>query len=239
MRDGLNAVLPARYAASADVHVWSVDPESETAVLLGKPDVPIAAEAGENGGVATRVRHSRAPATLRLRVRRRRTRRYLRIHEARSSRVVTAIEMLSPANKSPGPDRDAYLAKREEYLATGTNLVEIDLLRGGTRPPLGDNPPNSPYYVLVCRAWELPEVGFWAVGLRDPLPEVPVPLAEDEPDVPLAIRRCLDHCYEGGRYPLKLNYAEPPDPPLTEPDATWARELLASRPKATRRRNRP
>jgi hypothetical protein len=153
--------------------------------------------------------------------------------------VVTAIELHSPSNKSPGPDRDAYLAKREEYLATGTNLVEIDLLRAGSRPPLGDNPPNAPYYVLVCRAWEFPEVGFWTIGLRDLLPEIPVPLAEDEPDVPLAIRPCVDNCYEGGRYALKIDYGEPPDPPLSESDAKWARELLASRSKATRRRNRP
>src|SRR5262249_25008776 len=208
MRDALNAFLPPRYAASADVHVWSVDPQSETSVLLGKPDVPIAEEAEGNGGVATRVRHAHALATLRLRVRRRRTRKFLRIHEARSSRVVTAIELLSPANKTPGPDRDAYLAKREEYVATGTNFVEIDLLRAGIRPPLGDSPPNSTYYVLVCRAWEFLEVGYWAFGVRDRLPEIPVPLAKDEPDVPLAVLQCVDESYDVGRYRRKLNYDE-------------------------------
>jgi hypothetical protein len=239
MRSALNAVLPARYAASADVHVWSVDPDKETSVLLGKPDVPITEEMETNGGVTTRVRHAAAPATLRLRKRRQRTRRYLRIHEARSSRLVTAIELLSPANKAPGPDRDAYIAKREEYLATGTNLVEIDLLRAGTRPPLGDNPPESAYYVLACREWEFPLAGFWPIGVRDPLPEIPVPLAEDVSDAPLPIRRCVDECYDGGRYPLKIEYGEPPTPPLREPDATWASELLTARPKSTRRRNSP
>src|SRR6476619_3458534 len=130
MRAALNGVLPDRYAASADVHVWSVDPDTEASVLLGKPDVPVAEE-GPTGGVATKVRHARAPAKLRLRLRRRRSRRYLRISEPRSNRVVTVIELLSPSNKATGTDREAYLAKREEYLATGTNLVEIDLLRGG------------------------------------------------------------------------------------------------------------
>lgn len=226
MRGALNAVLPEGYAASADVQVWSVDPEKETSVLLGKPDVPITQELEDDGGVATRVRHAPAPATLRLRMRRRRTRRYLRIHEARSSRVVTAIELLSPSNKTPGADRDAYLAKREEYLATGTNVVEIDLLRAGTRPPLGDNPPDSAYYFLVCREWEYPEVGFWPIGVRDSLPEIPIPLAEDEPDVPLPIRQCVDRCYDDGRYRQKMKYGDPPDPPLREPDATWARDLL-------------
>src|SRR5262249_27287369 len=50
MRDALNAVLPPRYAASADVHVWSVDPQSETSVLLGKPDVPMPREPRATGG---------------------------------------------------------------------------------------------------------------------------------------------------------------------------------------------
>jgi len=70
MRTALNALLPEGYAASADVHVWSVDPDAETAVVLGKPDVPVSKGDAGDGGVATRVRHARAPAMLRLRPRR-------------------------------------------------------------------------------------------------------------------------------------------------------------------------
>ena len=69
---------------------------------------------------------------------------YLKIKEVRSDRVITVIEFLSPANKAPGPDRDGYLAKRNEYLATRTNLVEIDLHRPGERMPMGKpKPPRS------------------------------------------------------------------------------------------------
>jgi Protein of unknown function (DUF4058) len=237
MRAALNGVLPARYAASADVHVWSVDPDTEASVLLGKPHVPVTAEEGATGGVATRVRHARAPANLRLRLRRRRSRRYLRIAEARTNRVVTVIELLSPSNKAAGPDRQAYLAKREEYLATGTNLVEIDLLRGGPRLPLGDSPPVSAYYFLVCRTWEVPEAGCWPIELQDALPDIPVPLVEDEPDVPLPVQKCVRECYDTGRYSMKLRYAEPLSPPPDESDAAWVREVLASRTKPNRKRN--
>lgn len=237
MRKALNALLPEGYAASADVHVWSVDPDAETSVVLGKPDVPVSKENAADGGVAMHVRHVSAPAMLRLRPRRRRSRRYLRIHEIQSRQVVTAVELLSPSNKSPGPDRNAYLAKREEYLATGTNLVEIDLLRGGRRPPLGDDPPETPYYVLVCRAWEYPQVGCWPIALRDPLPDVPVPLAEDIPDVLFSLRHCADDCYDGGRYATSLKYGRSLSPLLREPDLSWARELVAARPKTNRKRN--
>src|SRR5690348_5821684 len=35
------------------------------------------------------------------------------------SRIVTAIEVLSPSNKSAGPGRDSYLTKRQEYWDAG------------------------------------------------------------------------------------------------------------------------
>jgi hypothetical protein len=238
MKDALNAILPPGYAATADVSGWSVDPVKESSVLLGEPDVPMMRERDDPCGIATRARHVRVPAVSRLRVQQRRTRRYLRVHEVRSARIITAIELLRPANKTSGADREAYISKRDEYLATGTNLVEIDLLREGMRPPLGDNPPGPAYYILVCRSWEFPDVGFWPVGLRDRLPDVPVPLDEDQPDVLLPLRGCVDHCYDGGRYSLKIDYEGPTDPPLSESDAAWARDLLATLPKSTRRRPR-
>src|SRR5262249_36759978 len=45
--------------------------------------------------------------------------------------VVTFIEILSPANKTPGDSMDAYLRRQQEICRSDTNLVEIDLLRTG------------------------------------------------------------------------------------------------------------
>lgn len=57
---------------------------------------------------------------------------YIQIIEpAAGNRLVTAIEVLSPDNKTPGTGRKKYLKKREECWAAGANLVEIDLLREG------------------------------------------------------------------------------------------------------------
>jgi hypothetical protein len=53
------------------------------------------------------------------------------IEPAAQERVVTAIEVLSPDNKTAGTGRDAYLRKREELWGGGANLVEVDLLRAG------------------------------------------------------------------------------------------------------------
>src|SRR5947209_5330096 len=48
------------------------------------------------------------------------------------STLVTAVELLSPSNKTPGAHGcEQYLKKQAELLNSRVNLVEIDLLRGG------------------------------------------------------------------------------------------------------------
>jgi hypothetical protein len=148
----------------------------------------------------------------------------LEIRDRRDRRVVTVLEVLSPTNKRPGADRDDYLAKRRQVVASQTNLVEIDLLRGGTRPDF-PSLPACDYYVLVARYADRPKLGFWPIGLRDPLPTVPVPLADDDPSVDLDLKGVLDQTYDGARFDRYI-YNEGPQPPLSTADAAWAREFL-------------
>src|SRR5437762_2222091 len=104
---------------------------------------------------------------------------FLEIRDRRNRRVITVLELLSPPNKAPGEDRDDYLAKRRQVLAGQTHLVEIDLRRGGVRPNLPELP-TCDYYALVSRYEDRPKLGFWPIGLRDPLPRIPVPLTAPE-----------------------------------------------------------
>ncbi len=141
---------------------------------------------------------------------------------------MTVIEILSPGNKTAGDEGNMYRLKREEYLANNISFVEIDLLRYGFRPPLGDPiPPISDYYVMVHRGWEKDRLGIWPLSIRDTLPPIPVPLDPDVADVVLDLRVCIDQVYDGGRYAEQLDYSKPPARPLREPDATWAHELLS------------
>ena len=168
--------------------------------------------------------HLAAPVTMMLPGVREKGSPYLKIVDREHRRLVTVVEMLSPANKQPGKDREAYLLKRGEYLANGVNLVELDLLRRGERAPFGDHPPpRADYYVLVCRASEMPQAGVWPLSVRDLLPTVPVPLHPPDADVELALKPCLDRVYDEAAYRRELNYSQPPQVALTEPDATWAR----------------
>lgn len=220
IHDQLNERLPRRFIASTDMYVWRV--ESADRLLVGAPDAFVTDKAP-----APAVATLDAPVMSVLPgvVRRQR---YVKVVDPAARRVVAVVEVLSPSNKTTGADGQAYRMKREEYIAEGISLVEIDLLRSGLRPPLGDPaPPLSDYYVLVHRGWEADRMGIWPVSVRDPLPTIPVPLDPGVPDVPIDLKACVDRVYAAGRYAEQLDYTKPPEPPLHEPDAAWARGLLA------------
>ena len=148
----------------------------------------------------------------------------LEIHDRRNRRLVTVIELLSPTNKTPGPDRDDYLRKRRELLKSQTHFVEIDLRRGGERPCPPLLPPCD-YYALVSREEERPRLGVWPLNLRDHLPVIPIPLSAPDPDVLLELQAVLDRAYDAADYG-KYIYGETPEPPLSEEQLAWARQFI-------------
>ena len=94
-------------------------------------------------------------------------------------------------------------------------------------------PPVSDYCVVVVRATEPQQLGIWPISVRDALSLIPVPLDPEIPDAVLDLRSSIDRVYNEGRYAEQLDYGIPPKPPLVEPDATWARELLDAHAHAT------
>jgi hypothetical protein len=148
------------------------------------------------------------------------------IRDAAQGRLVTAIEILSPVNKCPGKGLEEYRAKRETVLSANAHLLEIDLLRQGTRAPRLIGLPQSDYFVFLTRAERRDATETWPVSVRDPLPVVPVPLLPGDKDVPLDLALALRTIYDEARYDLSVDYGEPPVPPLPDKDAEWAQELL-------------
>lgn len=227
-RAELRKRLPSRYSIVADRYVWIRDPESEAHAMVGKPDLFIREKYPLESSPA--VRTISAPVKVTLPGIRVKGSPYLKIVDREGRRLVTVFELLSPSNKEPGPDRESYLMKREEYLATGVNLVELDLLRSGKRVPLGNpTPPTADYYIFICRATEMPGAGVWPLSVRDTLPDIPVPLHAEDEDVPLPLQPCFLRTYEEAGFGEEIDYGLPPEPSLKEPDATWARDLLAAR----------
>ena len=151
----------------------------------------------------------------------------IEIRDRQSLELITVIELLSPANKKPGSDREQYLAKRRQYFANGVNLVEIDLLRGYERLPL-EKLPESDYYALVSRTEERPRVGVWPLRLRDRLPIIPVPLRRPDPDATLDLQHILNRVYDAAGYADYI-YDGTPQPSLHPDDAAWALQFLPAK----------
>ncbi len=148
------------------------------------------------------------------------------IRHRETERLVAAIELLSPVNKKGGKEREAYLEKRAAYLDSNTHLIEIDLLRRFPKMPLQGRLPKSDYLIVVSNAYERPECDVWPIGLREPLPILPIPLIRPDEPVPLDVGKALCTAYQRARYDLRINYDSPPTPRLDKKDVAWAYNLI-------------
>lgn len=174
-------------------------PLTETAVL--EVDVPINDEVGEN---------------------------YLEVHEVATGKLVTILELLSPANKLHDEGRRQYEQKRDSVFRTGTNLVEVDLLRAGEPMPVTGKKVRSDYRILVSRGHQRPHAQLYVFDLRQPMPLFPLPLLPGDDEPPVDLNAILHALYERARFDLRLDYSQPPVPPLGEQDSAWAQKFLTS-----------
>lgn len=145
---------------------------------------------------------------------------WIEIRDVAGRSLVTTIEILSPWNKR-GQGREEYLDKRRKLLRSSSHLIEIDLLRRGTRLPMKDPLPPASYYLFVARADERPMVNVWPIALDHPLPVLPVPLLEGDADVVLNLQSCFQNVYDLGGFDLVLDYSKPPPAPLAADQAAW------------------
>lgn len=150
---------------------------------------------------------------------------YLEIREVGTSRVITVIEILSPKNKRAGGGREAYESKRQQVLASPSNLVEIDLLRGGTPMPIRGGT-QSDYRILISRGDRRPRSELYAFTVRDEIPPFPLPLQSGDVQVQVELQPLLSQVYDQAGFDLAVDYTQSAIPPLKGEDAVWADALL-------------
>lgn len=151
------------------------------------------------------------------------------IYDSIGHRIVTAIEVLSPWNKSPGKAVTAYLEKRDKYINSEMNLVEIDLVRSGDwtdmiGPYVIPERGRTTYRVTVVRP-ELNGPLLYPISIRAKLPTIKVPLRPQDPPAKLNLQELIEKAYVMGRY-NRIDYAAPCSPPFTGAEKEWADELL-------------
>jgi hypothetical protein len=227
LREQLVPQIRPNYIAKVYEEVYIHELSAEQRRPLGRPDVAIA-ELGE-GVVTVAGPRVAAPATGVLTEPALDIERlaFIEIRERESNRLITAIELLSPANKIRGQDRGQYLGKRAWLIKGCVNLVEIDLLRGHPRMPI-EQAAKSDFLVLVSRALDQPQADLWPFSLRNPIPDIPVPLKPGEREPMLDLQAALHRVYDAAGYEDYI-YDGEPEPPLTPEQAEWAKAFVPRR----------
>jgi hypothetical protein len=141
---------------------------------------------------------------------------FLTIRSRERRDVITVIEVLSPWNKSPGDGFKEYLQKQSGYLRSMVHIVEIDLLRGGSRLPTIEPLPAGDYFAFVGRWDRRPNLDVYHWHLQNHLPRIPIPLKVGDADAALDLQAAFERTYENAGYDYALDYDAPLDPPLSD-----------------------
>ncbi len=223
--DALAAALTPRYHVHIEERVYLTDPDDDPGYATFVPDAILSRSPSDVEASTSTGARITAPVVISEFLDDEVHDPYLEIRDARSNQIVTAIEVLSPANKVSGSrGREALDAKRRQVLEAGASWLEIDLLRGGTRSARVAG--RSDYCVLVLRPGRRGALA-WLFGIRDPLPVVSVPLPLPDEGVAPDLALVVTGCYERGRYADTVDYGRAvPPPPLGIDDASWVQERV-------------
>jgi hypothetical protein len=153
---------------------------------------------------------------------------YIEIRQRTDGRLITLVDVVSPANKTSTQGRQAYLDKRREGRSAGSNLVEIDLVLQG-QPMLEysrDGLPDWDYAVTVTRATQPERYEIYTATLQKRLPRFRLPLAADDRDTVLDLHAACARAYDQGNFAAKIDYQRDPATALSDDDRQWLNEHL-------------
>ena len=230
--DEISAQLSSRYYVAVESRVYLNEPGELDAFRI--PDVSVLSAPGNGDGSGQEVMgmHDTSGGTavaVEIPIPEEVREAFLEIRDSEHNHTITGIEVLSPTNKRPGRGRTLYEEKRRDLLGTWTNLVEIDLLRAGEPMAFKATGIRSDYRILVARGGKSRAI-LYPFGVRHAIPEFRVPLRRDDRNEPTVdIGKMLPSIYERARYHMRVNYAEDPEPPLSDADAKWVNGLLKER----------
>src|SRR5712692_10448626 len=224
LADDLSARVAPRYYVGLERRTYLL--KADDMVLIGRPDIAVAATteasvfASHPALTSVTVLEGDVPMQDEV------SENFLEIHEVKTGKLITILELLSPVNKLHR--REEYERKRGYVFRSWTNLVEVDLLRAGDPMPVVGAQVQSDYRILVSRGIQRPRASLIVFTLRQPIPAFRLPLLPGDKEPEVALNRILHALYRRARFDLRLDYTQPPVPPLIEADAAWGQELITA-----------
>lgn len=153
---------------------------------------------------------------------------FVEIRQRSDGKLITLVDMVSPANKTSTGGRQAYLDKRRECRASNSNLVEIDLVLQG-EPMLDyarEGLPEWDYAVTVTRSTQPERYEIYTSTLDKRLPRFRLPLAADDRDTVVDLHSAFGRAFDQGSFAEQINYEADPVTRLTEANQLWLDERL-------------
>jgi hypothetical protein len=154
---------------------------------------------------------------------------FIEIRKDSEGRLITHIELVSPANKTLAAGARAYLLKRQDARFAGANLVEIDLVLAGKGMQdytARTNIPEWDYIVAVTRATHPDRVEVYTTTLDKRLPRFRMPLAGDDRDQMVDLQTVFLRSYDHGGFGANIDYQRDPTAPLTSQERQWLDQYL-------------
>lgn len=229
IRDALNALLPPPFYSALAGRVWLDDGERQVV-----HDVQVVRGPGRTTGGGTAVLEAPAATLFEVELAPEPVEQRENLVEiyGPGKRLVTSIELLSPANKS-GARRERYLDKQLQLFLDCVNVVEIDLLRRGPHATLAPFAALRQYggaydyHASISRPGPPGRCQIAAIRLAQPLPTLPIPLTAGVADVGLDLQAVFARTYDAALYARRVDYAAPCDPPLSAEQQAWASAILS------------
>lgn len=231
MADTLGPQVRPRYRVGIEQRTYLAVLTPAEYILVGKPDVLVVAQPqlSQSGHTAATVVDS-TPHVAYLPMPEEVVEHYLVVRDVVTGEAVTVMELLSPTNKLTRDGRRQYMRKRRHILGSATHYIEIDLLRAEEPFPftVQNGHGQSDYRMLISRAPERPQAAVYLFTVRDPIPDMPVPLHAGDPEPAVPLNRLVHEVYDRAGYDLLLDYHQAPPPPqFSRQDTQWMQQLLS------------
>jgi hypothetical protein len=156
------------------------------------------------------------------------TEKVIEIRQGADDKLVTLLDVVSPANKTTAAGRSAYVQQRRAALEQQASIVEIDLVLQG-QPTLDysrEGLPRWDYAISVTRSTHPERYEIYTSTLEKRLPRFRVPLAADDREFVVDLQAAFARCYDWSEFASKIDYRCDPAVPLSVEERFWLDELL-------------
>ena len=153
---------------------------------------------------------------------------FVEVRQRSDGRLITLIDIVSPANKTTDKGKQMILDKRLEARACHSNIVQIELAVPGQ--PLLDYSREGladwDYAVTVTRCNQPDRFEIYTATLQKRLPRFRMPLAADDRDTVIDLQAAFVRSFDQEDFLKQIDYTKDPLTRLSDEQMQWLDQRL-------------